>query len=49
MNCRADAKALSGEVPYRLAVSLQVAEDVDIPIYREIRDKIKAGIKPSSF
>lgn len=48
VNCRADAKAFSGEVPYALAVSIQVAEDVDIPIYQQIRERIKAGIRPSS-
>ncbi|MBN2296805.1 MAG: S8 family peptidase [Pirellulales bacterium] len=49
VNCRADAKAFRDEVPYGLVVSLQVAEDVDIPIYQQIRDRIKAGIRPSSF
>jgi hypothetical protein len=49
VNCRADAKAFSGAVSYGLAVSLQVAEDVDIPIYQQIRDRIRAGIRPSSF
>ena len=32
VNCRADAKEFNGAVPYGLAVSLQVAEGVDIPI-----------------
>ncbi len=48
VNCRADAKAFSVKVPYALAVTLQVAEGVDIPIYEQIRDRIRAGIRPSS-
>ena len=48
VNCRADAKDFDGEIPYGLAVSLQVAENVDIPIYQEIRDRIKARIRPQA-
>lgn len=46
VNCRADAKSFDGEIPYGLAVSLQVKEGVNIPIYDEIRMRIVPRIRP---
>lgn len=41
VQCREDAGALDAEVPYGIAVSLEVKEDVEIPIYDEVRDAIE--------
>ncbi len=45
VTCKADATAhLDQKIPYGLAVTLEVAEDVDIPIYSQIRDRIKPQV-----
>ncbi len=43
--CREDAGTLDESVNYGLAVTLEVAEDVEIPIYEEIRQRIEIPIK----
>nr|VFK21338.1 MAG: Subtilase family protein [Candidatus Kentron sp. LFY] len=42
VNCREDAEKIKKPVAYGLAVSLEVAEDVDIAVYDEIRMRIVA-------
>jgi hypothetical protein len=44
VNCRAQIDALEEEIPYGLAVSLEVAEGIEIPIYDEIRARLRIGI-----
>ncbi len=43
--CRQDAGSLDESVNYGLAVTLEVAEDVEIQIYEEIRQRIEIPIK----
>ena len=43
--CREDAHTLDESVNYGLAVTLEVAEDVEIQIYEEIRQRIEIPIK----
>jgi len=43
--CREDAHTLDESVNYGLAVTLEVAEDVNIPIYEEIKQRIEIPIK----
>ena len=45
VNCRAQAGGLDESVPYALAVSLEVAEGIGIPIYNEIRAKLSVGVR----
>lgn len=40
VNCREEAIKIASPIPYGLAVSLDVAEGLDIPIYDEIRTRI---------
>ena len=40
ISCRADAGKLENSIDFGLAVTLEIAEDVDIPIYQEIRDRL---------
>ena len=40
VNCRADAGDISASIGYGLAVTLEVAEEIDIPIYQEVRDRL---------
>ena len=40
VNCRADAGDISAPIRYGLAVTLEVAEGIDIPIYQEVRDRL---------
>ena len=40
VNCRADAGALEDAVPYALAATLEVAAELDLDIYSEIRLRI---------
>jgi len=42
---REDAGTSDEEIPYGLAVTLEVAENVDIPIYEEIKERIRIPIK----
>ncbi|MBP7527390.1 MAG: S8 family peptidase [Syntrophorhabdaceae bacterium] len=45
VNCRRDATKIQEPVPYGLAVSLEVAEGVNIAIYDEIRTRILSAIE----
>lgn len=49
VSCRAitGAGSLNEDIPYSLLVSLDVKEDVSIPIYNEIRDRVSVplGVK----
>jgi len=43
--CREDAGSLDEDIRYGLAVTLEVAEDIDIPLYEEIRNRIKIPVQ----
>jgi hypothetical protein len=45
IQCREDAGTLDVDVPYGLAVSLEVKEEVDIPLYEEIQDLIEVSVR----
>jgi hypothetical protein len=45
VNCRKDAAKIQAPVAYGLAVSLEVAEGIDIAIYDEIRTRIVSAIQ----
>jgi hypothetical protein len=45
VNCRKDAAKILAPVPYGLAVSLEVAEGVDVAVYDEIRTRILSAIE----
>jgi hypothetical protein len=45
INCKEDSPKLTEEVPYSLAVSLEVAEGLEVPIYNEIRERIRPTLK----
>ena len=50
VTCKADAtEKLDDAIPYGLAVTLEVAESVDIPIYQQIRDRIKPQLAVGAF
>jgi hypothetical protein len=40
VNCRADAGRLDDRVPYAIAVTLEAANDLRVPIYQEVADRI---------
>ncbi|VVB65268.1 Uncharacterised protein [uncultured archaeon] len=44
VNCRADAGDLSETIPYAIAVTLEVAEGIDISIYNEIQTRIRPPV-----
>lgn len=44
VNCRQDAGGLNSAVPYGIALSLEVAEGLDIQIYDEVRDRIRQAV-----
>lgn len=48
VNCREDAGSITQPIHYGLAVSLEVAEGISLPIYQELRDRIRPeiGIRP---
>jgi len=45
INCRKDAAKIEAPVPYGLAVTLEVAEGIDIAIYEEIRARIASAVE----
>ncbi|MCE5245866.1 hypothetical protein LLG88_02955 [bacterium] len=45
VSCRADAGTLEEEVPYALAVTLEVAREIGIDIYQEIKARIHARVQ----
>ena len=45
VNCRKDAARMQVPVAYGLAVSLEVAEGIDIAIYDEIRTRISSAVE----
>ena len=42
--CRSDAGDLDEPVHYGLAVTLEVAEEIDIPIYEEVKERIRIKV-----
>lgn len=44
VNCRQDAGPLRDPIPYAIAVSLEVAQDIDLAIYEEIGARIRQAI-----
>lgn len=44
VNCAADAGQLPDRIPYALAVTLEVAPEVDVDVFTEIRDRIRPVI-----
>ena len=44
VTCKKDAQAFSYLIPYSIAVTLEIAEEIDIPIYQEVRDKLLTPI-----
>jgi hypothetical protein len=46
VNCRSDAGRIKEPIPYAVAISLEVADHVDIAIYKEIRTRLRPRIKP---
>ena len=46
VNCRADAGSIGEPIKYALAVTLEVAEGIDLPIYQEIRDRLAIRVRP---
>jgi hypothetical protein len=44
VNCRADAGDIPEPIRYCLAVTLEVAEGIDIPIYQEVRDRLRIRV-----
>ncbi len=44
VNCREDAGRLDAAVPYALAVTLEVGAGINLPIYAEIRDRLRIPV-----
>jgi len=43
VNCRAEAGALEEAVPYALAMTLEIGDEIGIPIYDEVRARVHAA------
>jgi hypothetical protein len=48
VSCRSDAGKMTDTVPYALAVSLEVAEGVNVPVYQEVKTRVAIPINPRS-
>lgn len=42
--CKKDAQDFNGNIIYALAVTLEVAEDVDIPIYQDVKNRLAVPV-----
>ena len=45
INCRADAGVINQPVRYAVAVTLEISENLDIPIYEEVRSRLALRIR----
>jgi hypothetical protein len=45
VSCRAGAGALENDVPYALVTTLEVAEEIGVPIYEEIRVRVQDRVR----
>jgi hypothetical protein len=45
VNCAEDAGKLTETIPYAIAVTLEIAEPVDIKIFNEVRDRIRPKVE----
>jgi hypothetical protein len=45
VSCRTDAGALEEEVPYALVITLEVAEEIGVPIYEEFRVRVQERVR----
>lgn len=48
VNCKEDAGRMKEPIPYCLAVSLEVKEGVDVPVYQEVKERILIPVKPKT-
>ena len=44
VNCRADAGEINEPIKYSLAVTLEIAEGIEIPIYQQVRERLAIRI-----
>jgi hypothetical protein len=45
VSCKSDAGKLDASVPYALAVTLEVAEPLEVSIFQQVRDRIRPRIE----
>ncbi|WP_375743629.1 S8 family peptidase [Corallococcus interemptor] len=45
VSCREDAPGLEGTIPYAVAVTLEVGEDLGIDIYTEVRERVRQRLQ----
>jgi hypothetical protein len=45
VSCREDAPGLEGPVPYAIAVTLEVADNIGIDIYTEVRERVRQRLQ----
>lgn len=38
--CKKDAGNFTGVIPYALAVTLEIAEEINLPIYQEVKNRL---------
>ncbi|MBI3870005.1 MAG: S8 family peptidase [Verrucomicrobia bacterium] len=48
VNCRADADSLLGMIRYGLAISIEVAEELRVPVYIEVASRIRSTVGVST-
>ncbi len=44
INCKENAGKLTEQIPYALAVTLEITDQIDLEIYNEIRDRIRPAV-----
>jgi hypothetical protein len=46
VNCAEEAGGLEGRIRFALCLSLEVAVDSRIPVYQQVRDRIRPAVRP---
>ncbi|HUZ50524.1 MAG TPA: S8 family peptidase [Candidatus Dormibacteraeota bacterium] len=45
VNCKADAGSFEDKAPYCLAVTMEVGEELDLPIYQQVAERVRQAVQ----
>jgi hypothetical protein len=45
VSCKASAGEMDADIMYGVAISIEVGQDVAIPVYEEIRTRLRAAVR----
>jgi hypothetical protein len=45
VSCKAAAGELDADIPYGIAVSIEVGQDINVSVYEEVRARLRTGVR----